>query len=311
LRGLGGRIFCWRIEVIRRYLRAAQRNALRLSGSLTLFFSLAAGAAIHQNLDNPLPEKAPNASAPAWFGGPDLSDALDQYGMVPDSTKARIVAAWLQKVEKDPAIERRIPGGVHALEQMFLDEGQREALMSSGLARLTPADRLTYLQLFTHLLDEFVPVNCFGLVDINAVMNRITLSQMSDADAERYLRLIYKVLVSSASGVPVRLPTPQQYSAAVDVLSSEIVIELDADPVNLDRYQSYSAHPESSTPSDVCWTTRVTLHAIERMPEAERDFILMPAIVNTDAASLANPDGTNPAMAPLPSWGGRASPTIP
>nr|WP_254898743.1 hypothetical protein [Paraburkholderia atlantica] len=284
---------------------------MRFSGSLALLVSLAAGAAIHQNLDNPLPDDAPTVFAPSWLGGPDLSDALDQYGSARGSAKARIVAAWLQKVENDPVIERRIPGGVHALEQMFVDEGKREAVMSSGLARLTPEDRLTYLQLFTHLLDEFVPVNCFGLVDINAAMNRITLAQMSDADAELYLRLVYQVLVSSASGVPVRLPTPQQYSAAVDVLSSEIVIELDADPVNLDRYQSYSAHPESSTPSDVCWTTRVTLHAIERMPEPERDFILMPAIVNTDAASLASPDGTNPAMTPLPSGGGRASPALP
>ncbi|MFP4894878.1 hypothetical protein [Paraburkholderia sp. EG304] len=297
--------------MIRRYFRAAQRNALRFSGSLTLIVSLAAGAAIHQNLDNPLPDNAPTMFAPSRLGGPDMSDALNQYGIARGSTKARIVAAWLQNVENDPAIERRIPGGVHALEQMFVDEGKREAVMSSGLARLAPEDRLTYLQLFTHLLDEFVPVNCFGLVDINAAMSRITLAQMSDADAELYLRLVYKVLVSSASGVPVSLPTPQQYSAAVDVLSSEIVIELDADPVNLDRYQSYSAHPESSTPSDVCWTTRVTLHAIERMPEPERDFILMPAIMNIDATSLAIPDGTNPAMTPLPARGGRASSTIP
>ncbi|WP_233853587.1 hypothetical protein [Paraburkholderia sp. HD33-4] len=236
---------------------------------------------------------------------------MGQYGIARDSTKARIVAAWLEKVEQDPAIERRIPGGVRGLEEVFLDETKREALMSSGLARLTPADRLTYVKLFAHLLDEFVPVNCFGLVDINAVMNRITLAQMSDVDAELYLRLIYKVLVSGESGIPVRLPTPQQYSAAVDVLSSEIVIELDADPVNLDRYHSYTAHPELSTPSDVCWTTRVTLHAIERMPERERDFILMPAIMDTDAASLASPDGTNPNMTPFPSRGARAGPTIP
>ncbi|MFP4896571.1 hypothetical protein [Paraburkholderia sp. EG304] len=194
---------------------------------------------------------------------------------------------------------------------MFVDEGKREAVMSSGLARLAPEDRLTYLQLFTHLLDEFVPVNCFGLVDINAAMNRIALAQMSDAEAELYLQLIYKVLVSSASSVPVGLPTRQQYSAAVYVLSSEIVIELDANPVNLDRYQSYTSHPELSTPSDICRTTRVTLHAIERMPEPERDFILMLAIVDSDAASLASPESTKPAMTPLPSRGGRAGPAIP
>ncbi|WP_213309008.1 hypothetical protein [Paraburkholderia sacchari] len=297
--------------MIRRYFLAAQRNALRLSGSLALFFSLAAGAAIHQKLDSPLPENAPDVSVPAWLGGPDLSDALGQYGIARGSTKARIVASWLEQVEQDPAIARRIPGGVHGLEQVFLDEAKREALMSSGLARLTPTERLTYVKLFAHLLDELVPVNCFGLVDINAVMNQITLAQMSDADAELYLRLIYKVLASSASDAPVRLPTRQQYSAAVDTLSSEVVVELDADPVDLDRYLSYTTHPEVLTPSDVCWTTRVTLHALERMPETERDFILMPAIVDSDAASLASPDGTNPAMAPIPSRGAPAGPATP
>ena len=284
---------------------------LRLAGSLTLLLSLAAGAAVHQKLDIQVPGEPPNVLAPSRPDAPDLNNILGQDGIAPGSTKARIVAAWLEKLRQDPAIERRIPGGVGGLEQMFLDEQKREALMSSGLARLTPGDRLIFLKLFTRLLDELVPVNCFGLFDISAVMNHITIAQMSDADAELYLGLIYKVLVSSASDMPVRLPTSRQYAGAVEVLSHEIFIELDADPVNIDLYGLYAEHPELATPSDVCWMTRVTLHAIERMPEKERDFIMMPAVTDSDAASIARPDGASPVVAPLPSWTRPSGTTIP
>ncbi len=139
--------------------------------------------------------------------------------------------------------------------------------MSGGLARHTAPDRMDYLKLLTRLFDELVPVNCFGLNDCSAAMNHVTIVQMSDADAELYLRLLYKVLVSGVSDAPVRLPTREQYAAASDELSREVVIELDADPVNLDRYQLYSTYTASATPSDVWWVTRVTLHAMEKMPE--------------------------------------------
>ncbi|MEI6003031.1 hypothetical protein H3V53_39910 [Paraburkholderia bengalensis] len=104
--------------------------------------------------------------------------------------------------------------------------------------------------------------------------------------------------MSSVSDAPVRLPKREQYAGASDELSREVVMELDADPVNLDRYQLYTTYPASATPSDVCWVTRVTLHAMEKMPEMERDFILMPAII--DAASSVMSDDARPAQAPLP-----------
>jgi hypothetical protein len=250
-------------------------------------------------------------TAPAKLSSARLDEMLSQNGIARDSEKARMLSTWIDMVLHDPIIAKRIPGGARALKQVFLDEGKREALMSSGLARLTPSDRLLYLQLFTRLLDELVPVNCFGLVDITAAMNRITIAEMSDADAGLYLRLIYKVLVNSASEVPTRLPTLQEYSIAIEELSRAIVIELDADSVNLERYALYTAHPSAATPSDVCWLTRVTLHAIAKMPETERDFILLPAVTNPDAGSLANPVEAKPAQAPLPSWGKPPGATMP
>ncbi|WP_241018243.1 hypothetical protein [Paraburkholderia sp. Tr-20389] len=225
---------------------------------------------------------------------------LSQNGIVPGSEKARVLTAWFDVILRDPVIQTRFPGGARALQKVFFDEGKREALMSSGLARLTPNERLDYLQLFTRLLDELVPVNCFGLVDMTAVMNRITLAQMSDTDTALYLRLLYRVLVSSGSDIPVRLPTQEEYDAAVEELSRAIVIELDADPASMDRYELYMVHPSQATPSDVCWTTRVTLHAIAKMSETERDFVLLPAISGATVEPFKNPAAEQPAQSPLP-----------
>jgi hypothetical protein len=209
-----------------------------------------------------------------------------------------MLAAWFEMVLHEPHIAMRMGGGYASVEQIFLDEGKREALMSSGLARVTAQERLQYLQLFTRLLDEFVPVNCFGLVDINAVMSRITIGQMSDADAALYLQLLYRVLVSSMSGAPIRLPTPQEYASAMEELSRAIVIELDADTASLDRYETYTLRPSTATPSDVCWMTRVTLHAIAKMPESERDIIFLTAITASYVGASANPAEGSPGQAP-------------
>ena len=285
-----------------------KRNRLLLASGLALVVASTANATLHQSFHADRPGDQSTVTAPAK---PSLDDVLSEGGIARGSAKARMLAGWFEMVLHDPVIARRIPGGARGLRQIFLNEGKREALMSSGLARLTSEDRLLYLQLFSRLLDELVPVNCFGLVDMSAVMNRITMAQMSDTDAELYLRLLYKVLVSSTSDAPVRLPSPQEYAAALEQLSGAIVIELDADPANLDRYELYTLHPSAATPSDVCWMTRVTLHAIAKMPRMERDFVLLPTITGQGAGALAIPGAANPAQAPPPARNRPTDTTMP
>ncbi|ACC70276.1 hypothetical protein PPMP20_31935 [Paraburkholderia phymatum] len=284
--------------MILRFFAMAKRHSLLVVASLALLLSTSANAAFHHTPQAGLPDSGASAMASPTSRGSSLDDALSQNGIVPGSGKARMLTAWFDMILRDPVIATRFPGGARSLQEVFFDEGKREALMSSGLARLTPNERLDYLQLFIRLLDELVPVNCFGLVDMRSVMNRITLAQMSDADAALYLRLIYRVLVSSGSDIPVRLPTQEEYEAAVEALSRAIVIELDADPASMDRYELYMVHPSEATPSDVCWTTRVTLHAVAKMSETQRDFVLLPAISGSE--SFKDRAAEQPAESPLP-----------
>jgi hypothetical protein len=289
----------------------AEMNILRLAASLALLFSLTASAAVHRDLRTMPPDNPASGSTPSMPGDAGLDNVLHEYGIERGSEKAGILAAWFDKISHDPVIARSLPGGVGALDRVFLDADQRDAVISRGIAHLSAADRLLYLQLFTRLFDELVPVNCFGLVDIVAVMNRITIAQMSNADAELYLRLLYKVLVSSASDRPLRSPPPQQYSEAVDALSRAVVIELEGDPFDLDQYQFYTTHPSAATPSDICWLTRVTLHAIGRLPRSQRDIFLLPALTNPNAASPMSPGDASPAGRPPPASARPPSTTIP
>lgn len=184
----------------------------------------------------------------------------------------------------DPAIRRAVSGGPDALGQVLGDPTRRDSLMMKGLARLSVNDRLRYLKIYTRILDELVPVNCFGLSDMEDVLDRITLGDMEETQIAEYLSLLYKVIASSALASAIPTPTLHQYAMAEAMLTHALVIELGGDPQNIERYENLAVHPFFATPADMCWATRVTLHAIEAMPDPYRDFILLPAITGTQPA---------------------------
>jgi hypothetical protein len=255
---------------------------------VTLAATTWASAAIRRDLDSlALPADA-SAAASTDAGPGDLGEVFSSYGIDPDSNKARIVFAWIEKIRQDPLIALGIAGGAQRVAQIFLDPAAREDLMSSGLARLAPADRFKYLQLLTKLLDEQVPVNCFGLVDMRAVMSRVSLREMSESDVDQYFSLLYKVLVDEASNAPIAEPTPQQGAAAERQFTRAVIMELQGDQIDVGRFAFYSSHPSQATPADVCWTTRVALHAIITMPDPERDHVLFRTIVPHDGSDAAS-----------------------
>ncbi|TDN57810.1 hypothetical protein [Paraburkholderia sp. BL10I2N1] len=268
---------------------------------VTLAAATAASSAIRRDPDyGPLPANPAFAAAPTDARREDLGAILSGSGIDPDSNKARIILGWVQKIQRDPVIATGISGGARRIGRIFLDPAARNELMSSGIARLAPADRLEYVKLIAKFLDELVPVNCYGLADMSAVMNRVSLREMSESDVDQYFSLIYKILVSDASNAPVSFPTPQQYAAAVRQLTRTLIAELQGDQTDIERFALYSSNPSLATPLDVCWTTRVTLHAIIAMPDPERDLVLLRAMGPqggrdpTSARRLGTPGAAGP-----------------
>lgn len=54
-------------------------------------------------------------------------------------------------------------------------------------------------------------------------MMRVRLQDMSNADVDQYLGLLYKVVARYASGAPIQMPTRDQSAAAEAQLSRGIV----------------------------------------------------------------------------------------
>ncbi|ACC76196.1 hypothetical protein PPMP20_19220 [Paraburkholderia phymatum] len=254
-----------------------RRSASLLIMLLTtaLIFMASAHAVIHRESDSAAPPVAPGPAASGMnTESSEVVNLLRKHGIDADSNKSRIILRWIQKIQRDPAIAESLQHGQH-VGQIFLDPRAREEVMSNGLAHLTPSDRLQYVKLLTRFLDELVPVNCFGLDDMSAVMNHVSLREMSDADVDQYFGLLYKVLLSDVSDAPVPAPTPQQNAAAENQLTRMLIAELGGDQTSLERFAFYTSNPKQATPADVCWTTRVTLHAIIAMPDPERDLVLL------------------------------------
>jgi hypothetical protein len=246
----------------------------------TLIVALAAttwaSAAIRRDPGFNAPPPDPDfAAASSDAGQIDLESVFFLHGIDPNSNKARIIVSWVEKIRRDPIIAARIPGGSRRIEQIFLDSSAREDFMSEGLARLTPSDRLQYLQLLTRFFDEVIPVNCFGLSSMSAVMNRVSVLDMAEPDVEQYFGLLYRVLTGNASNRPLPAPTSEQNAAAEHQFSRAVVTELGGDRTDIERFVFYASNPSKATPSDLCWATRVTLHAIIAMPEPERAIVLL------------------------------------
>jgi hypothetical protein len=278
--------------------RSASRVALSIAALVATTF---ADAAIRRDpAFDPQAADPPSSAASAGAEQVDLESLFFRVGIDPNSNKAHIILAWVEKIRQDPDIATGIPGGAQRVGQIFLDPATREDFMSNGLARLAPSDRLLYVKLLTRFLDELVPVNCFGLSDMRAVMNRVSLREMTESDVDQYFSLLYKVLVSEASNAPVPVATPQQYAAAERQLSRTLIAELHGDQMNIERFAYYASNPSMATPSDICWTTRMTLHAIIAMPDPDRDLVLLRTMVprsGPDASSarqLGAPHTANP-----------------
>ncbi|MFC0400022.1 hypothetical protein [Paraburkholderia rhizosphaerae] len=278
---------------------------------VTLFAATFANAALRYDWDEVL---LPQAAVFPKLSRESEQRYFDQMfreqGIEPDSNKAQIVRAWINKIRQDPIIAAAVPGGAKGIGRLFLDTQTRESLLLNGLVRLSAADRLSYVQLLSKFLDELVPVDCFGLLNMNDVMSRISLREMSDSDVAQYFNLLSKVLVSDAVDAPIVLPTREQYTAAKQQFADALFVQLSGDQSDITRFQHYSAHPAQATPSDACWVTRVTMHAILSMPDPGRDYILLISILQSGeqaktqagdpAPSEARPAAPSPASAQPP-----------
>jgi hypothetical protein len=221
------------------------------------------------------------ADASASNGGPSVYDEmLVANGVDPASEKGRLILAWIARINRDPVVN----GNVQRTSKLLLNSGARADLMADGLERMSPALRLQYVALIAKVLDTLVPPDCFGLNDMDAVIDRVSLNAMSDADVDGYFRTLLAALRAAQTGTAPDAPSPQQFAQAEAKLKLSLLRELGYAPANVARYTAYTVDPRRANPVDACWAMRVTMHAMLAMPDPERDVVLRQTVQSQRAA---------------------------
>lgn len=217
---------------------------------------------------------APSIEQPAEAASDVRPSVYDEMlianGIDPSSDKARLILTWIARINDDPVVA----GNIQRVSELFLTSSARADLMADGLERMSPALRLEYVALVAKILDTLVPVDCFGLTGMNAVIDHVPLSAMADADIDEYFRLLLAGLRAAYSNTTPDSPSPQQFAQAQASLKLSLLRELGYAPADVARYAACSVNPQGANPLDACWAMRVTLHAILGMPDSERDIVL-------------------------------------
>ncbi|SAL87565.1 hypothetical protein AWB74_08168 [Caballeronia arvi] len=231
-------------------LHAATRRVELLQGDLTLFDQLT-GAVI--------------AKSESVYGRMMAANGVD-----PTSNKGRLILAWVIRISRDI----NIADSVHRMGNASLNPGVRTKLMSGGLHLVPPPLRLQYVELVSHFLDTLVPFDCFGLNDMSEVLNRIPMSNMSEAQIDVYFRVLLAALRASETDAEQESLGAQQLARADEGLRRSLLHELGYLQANVARYATYAQDPTAAAPIDACWAMRVTMHAMLALPDPERDIVL-------------------------------------
>lgn len=201
---------------------------------------------------------------------PVYDEMLVANGVDPASDKGKLILAWVSRINADSMVA----GNARRSSKIYLNPRARAELMSDGLERLSPALRLQYVSLISKFLDTLVPSDCFGLNEMSEVVDRISLSAISEADIDAYFHVLSAALRAAGSETRPDVPTAQQYAHADESLKRSLLNELGYIPANIARYLAYSQDPRAAAPVEACWAMRVTMHAILALPDPERDIVL-------------------------------------
>lgn len=208
--------------------------------------------------------------APAWQTSPQTEPGAEQ-----ETTRARIVEAWFYRLRADPAVAVAVPGGAAGLEARLRDDAARERLIRSGIARLTPQERLAYFTLLVKYIGRAARGDCRGIASVQDIAGRISIGSMSDADTAEYFSLLYRVVIRSLLGAPLTLPTSVAYERALRHLDEAVNAALAGDSPAVARLARVTNGAPGATMADICWASAVLMRSTAALSGPDRDALLL------------------------------------
>ncbi|MCP3706957.1 hypothetical protein M3I54_08155 [Paraburkholderia sp. CNPSo 3274] len=213
--------------------------------------------------------------APAEPTSAQSAVALREAGVEQETIKARIVEAWFYRLRADPAVAVAVPGGMAGLESRLRDDAARERLIRSGIARLTPQDRMAYFTLLAKYMGRAARGDCQGMASVQDIAEHISIGSMSDADTAEYFSLLYRVVIRSVLAAPLTLPTPVAYERALRHLDDAVNAALAGDPQSVARLERVTNGGPGATMADICWASAVLMRSTAAMSGPDRDALLL------------------------------------
>jgi hypothetical protein len=213
--------------------------------------------------------------APAGQGVRHDSRYLWEVGVAPDSIKGRILDAWFDGLRADPAVAIAVPGGAAGLEAVLRDDAARDRLIKRGIARLAPEDRLAYFVLLSKYIGKVVRGDCHDVASMQDIVDRVSVGNMSDADAAEYFSLLHRIVIGSLLAAPATLPAPAELNTALRHLDDAVNAQLAGDPQAEARMMRMTSGSPGASMADVCWASGILMHSVVEMGGPDRDALLL------------------------------------
>jgi hypothetical protein len=216
--------------------------------------------------------------------------------VAPDSIKGRIVDAWFDRLRADPAVAIAVPGGAAGLDAVQRDDAARDRLIKSGIARLAPEDRLAYFMLLSKYIGKVVRSDCRDVASMQDIVDRVSVSSMSDADAAQYFSLLRRIVIGSLLAAPASLPTRLELGMALRHLDDAVNAELAGDPqaeARMTRMMSGARGDSMASMADVCWASAILMQSVAAMGGPDRDALLLYMLDADDPAPTQATDAAH------------------
>jgi TonB family protein len=227
------------------------------------------------------------AALPFEFGKPVDTAALARFGILPGSSKAKLLGDWAQKLASDPDIKNYFsPDNNPATAATSILS--RAFGMLDGMARISQSDRERLMDMTTRALDN-APPDCGGIKNLQSIAARyLPLGTESDEELQAQLQAIFDLVKQSAQSTPLPQITAGQRLQGQLALSASIADALKRDPAETeDLGLLMSGKQADLAPEAWCKAVRFYRHAYAETPQPARDWVMLAELDNQRRAGSA------------------------
>ncbi|MGF6813585.1 hypothetical protein OKW33_000391 [Paraburkholderia atlantica] len=160
----------------------------------------------------------------------DAAELANRLDIPADSSTAKLLADWAQKLTADPDIQRYyVPSDSNPATAGPAALARALGVLD-GMARISQQDREQLMGLTTRALNN-APPDCGGLRNLQLITSRyLSMDRESDAELQAQLQAMFNLIKQSTQTTPLPQVTPGQRLRGQLALSASLADALNRDP---------------------------------------------------------------------------------